>query len=161
MSCYFNQRLESEIWDMSQPSSSFHHSWQQNRKKIGCLHFQTLLSVQKTKITSRTGDKKAHCRHSKTRAILSIFLDHGVAVHHKEALPGQTISQHFTYKYCDVPLVQFVWKWESSKLQIHLESVPANLARLLWILLVKHSASVVYERIGQIRYEKTEAFDPS
>jgi len=23
------------------------------------------------------------------------FLDHGVAVHHEEALPGQNISQHF------------------------------------------------------------------
>jgi hypothetical protein len=80
---------------MSQPGSSLHHSWQWNIKITGCLHLQTLLNVQKTKITSRTGDKKAHCSNSKTRAMLNICLDHGVAMHHEDALPGQIISQHF------------------------------------------------------------------
>jgi hypothetical protein len=65
------------------------------------------------------------------------------------------------YKYCDVSLVQFVWEWESSESQIHLQSVPANLARLLWISLVNHSARVVCERMGQLRCEQNEAFDPS
>jgi hypothetical protein len=57
--------------------------------------FSSSSECKKIKITSRTGDKKAHCRHSKTRAMLNNFLDHGVAVHHEEALPGHIISQHF------------------------------------------------------------------
>jgi len=57
--------------------------------------FSNSSECKKIKITSRTSDKKAHCRYSKTRAMLNNFLDHGVAVHHEEALPGQNISQHF------------------------------------------------------------------
>jgi hypothetical protein len=57
--------------------------------------FSNSFESKKIKITSRTGDKKSHCRPSKTRVMLNSFLDHGVAVHHEEALTGQTISQHF------------------------------------------------------------------
>jgi hypothetical protein len=57
--------------------------------------FSNSSECKKIKTTSRTGNKKEHYRHSKTTAMLNNFLDHGVAVHHEEALPGQTISQHF------------------------------------------------------------------
>jgi hypothetical protein len=57
--------------------------------------FKNSSECKKVKTISRTGNKEVHCKHSKTKAMPNNFLDHGVAVHHEEALPGQTISQHF------------------------------------------------------------------
>jgi len=82
--------------------------------------------------------------------MLNNLLDHGVAV--KKPYQVRLLASISNCKYYDVPLVHFVWKWESSELQMHHDSAPTNWARLLWTLLIKHSASVVCVKMDQIGY---------